>query len=283
MKKILLTLLILSLVGSATAQKNDNKNRPEKVAIGIRMGGNLAKYHYTKEPLLNALDYDSIMNRVRPMLGLNVEIPLFNGIVYVAPEVSFSGRGDSRLFNSNTLDTLVRYQAKVNYLEARLPISIAIPVTPNIKPYVFAAPSFGLTLPTVGPFVSEIRQYSLDKNMTLDNTVAVDSSNMSPYDYGLTAGIGLRYRFNFPSFSLVLKAEAGYHLGFLDTYSEQEHLNQAQALNVNAYNVIGNRLNRGIEGAITIAIPLDFHSEDDCFYWSDVQRKKNKSRGLLGF
>ena len=243
----------------------------------------MARYHYTKEPLLNALEYDSIMNRVRPMLGLNVEIPLFNGIVYVAPEVSFTGRGDSRLFQSYTLDTLVRYQAKVNYLEARLPISIAIPVTPNFKPYVFAAPSFSLALPTVGPFDSEIRQYSLDKDMTLDHTVAIDSSNMAPYDYGLTAGIGLRFRFNFPSFSLVLKTEAGYHFGFLDTYSEQEHLNQAPAQNANAYNVIGKRLNRGIEGAITIAIPLDFHSADDCFYWSDVKKKKNSNRGAFGF
>ena len=156
-------------------------------------------------------------------------------------------------------------------------------MTPNIKPYVFAAPSFGLALPSVGPFASEITQYSLDKNVPLDNTVAIDSSNMSPYDYGLTAGAGVRFRINFSSFSMVLKVEGGYHMGFRDTYSEQEHLNQAQAVNTNAYNVIGKRLNRGIEGAITIAIPLDFHSADDCFYWSDVQKKKNSNRGAFGF
>lgn len=283
MKKILLTLLVLSMVGYATAQQNDKNNRPEKVAVGIRIGGNLASYYYNENADLNALGYDKFMNRVRPVMGLNVEIPLFKGRMYVAPEVSFTGRGDSRLFESATLDTLVCYQAKVNYLEARLPISIAFPITPNFKPYVFAAPLFGLALPTVGPFASEIKQYSLDKNKTLDNTVAVDSSNMAPYDYGVTVGAGLRYRINFSSFSLVLKVEGGYHLGLCDTYSEQEHLNQAQAPNANAYNIIGKRLNRGIEAALTIAIPLDFHSADDCFYWSDMEKRKNRGRGLFGF
>lgn len=278
MKKILLTLMVLSMVGYATAQQNDVNNRPEKVAVGIRFGGNLASYSYPQNDSLNALHSDtSLMNRVRPILGLSVEIPLFKGYMYVAPEVSLTGRGDSRMFTSNTLDTLVHYQAKVYYLEARLPIAVAIPVTPNIKPYIFAAPSFGLALPTVGSFVSEITQ--------LDDAVKVDSSNMSPYDYGLTIGAGLRYRFNFPNFSLVVKVEGGYHLGFRDTYSVQEHLNQTQAANVNAYYIPldHKRLNRGIEGSITIAIPLDFHSADDCFYWSDMEKRKNRSRGLFGF
>ena len=275
MKKIILTLMVLSLVGFATAQQNDKNNRPEKVAVGIRAGGNLASYYYNENQALNDLPFDSLKYRVRPMLGLNVEIPLFNGYVFVAPEVSFTGRGDSRLFYSNTLNDTIRYQAKVNYLEARLPISVAIPVTPNIKPYVFVAPVFGLALDTVGPMISTISQDA--------DVVPVSNSNMAPYDYGLTLGGGLRFRINFKSFSLVLKAEGGYYIGLCDTYSEQEHLNQAQATNAQAYNIVGKRLNRGIEGAITIAIPLYFHSEDDCFYWSDMEKRKNKNRGLYGF
>ncbi len=291
MKKIFLTLLVLSLVGFVSAQQNDRNKRREAVAIGLRFGGNLASYHYTENTDLNELPFDSLKYRVRPMLGLNVEIPLFNGIMFVAPEVSFTGRGDSRLFHSDPRDVDMRYRAKVNYLEARLPISVAIPVTPNIKPYVFVAPLFGLALDTVGPLVSTIEQVSLDGNPnaqppvspSLNDVVSVDSSNMSPYDYGLTVGAGLRYRINFKTFSLVLKAEGGYHLGLRDTYSEQEHNNQSQAQNVNAYNIIGKRLNRGIEAAITIALPLDFHSEDDCFYWSDMQKRNNRGRGLFGF
>lgn len=283
MKKTILFLLILALVGQMTAQQTNSKKRGEAVAIGIRVGGNLASYSYPGNEALNTLPFDSLMNRVRPVLGLNVEIPLFNGMMYVAPEVAFTGRGDSRLFHSDTWNADVRYQAKVNYLEARLPISVAIPATSWFKPYVFAAPSFSLALDTVGPMISSIEQYSLDSPQSFNHQVAVDSSNMAPYDYGVTVGAGLRFLIDFNSFAMVVKLEGGYHLGLRDTYSEQEHLDQAQALNVNAYNINGNRLNRGIEASLTIAIPLDFHSSDDCFYWSDVQRKKNRSRGLFGF
>jgi hypothetical protein len=290
MKKTFLTILVLALAYSASAQKNDENQRGEAVAIGIRVGGNLASYKYTEYQAADTLPFDAFMNRVKPMLGLNVEIPLFNGIMYVAPEVAFAVRGDSRLFESAVYDTLVRYQAKVNYLEARVPVSVAIPVSQNFKPYVFASPSFSLALPwpKTGYFASEIKQYSLDKEKALDNTVAIDSSNMSPYDFGLTVGAGLRFRFNFKSFSMVMKLEGGYHMGFLDTYSEKEHANQATAVNLNQntghqYNAVGKRLNRGIEAAITIAIPLSFHSQDDCFYWSEIEKRKNKNRGFYGF
>lgn len=283
MKKTLLTILALMLAGVAVAQLHGNQKRGENVAIGIKVGGNLPSYFYTENSDLNALDYDSLLTRVRPMLGLQVEIPMLGGVVYVAPEVLFTQRGDSRLFFNTPLDTLVRYQAKVNYLEARLPISIAIPVSQTFKPYVFAAPSFGLALPTVGPFASEIRQYSLNQAKTLDDVVAVDSSNMAPYDYGVTLGAGLRFNFDFSSFAMIVKLEGGYHLGLKDTYSEKEHYNQAAAVNVNAYNINGKRLNRGIEATLTIAFPLDFHPKDDCFYWSDMEKRKNKNRGLYGF
>ena len=287
MKKTILFLLILTLVGQMTAQQTNDKKRAEAVAIGIRAGGNLASYHYTENEGLNALPFDSLMNRVRPVLGLNVEIPLFNGYMYVAPEVSFAGRGDSRLFMSSTLDTLVRYQAKVNYLEARLPISVAVPVTSWFKPYVFVAPSFGLALSSLGQnaiLASEITQYSLDKDRTLDDKVQVDTSNMAPYDLGLMAGAGLRFTINFNSFALVVKVEGGYHMGFFDTYAKGEHLDLPQA-NVNAYNIPKEqkRLNRGLEAAVTIALPLNFHSGDDCFYWSDMNKRNNRNRGLYGF
>ena len=283
MKKTFLFFVVLALACQATAQQRDDKKHHEAVAIGIRAGGNLASYHYTENSALNDLGFDTVINRVRPVFGLQVEVPLFGGAVYVAPEVSFAVRGDSRLFNSAVWNSQVRYRAQVNYLEARLPIAVAIPATSWFKPYVFAAPSFGLALPTVGPFASEISQYSLDKLQSFSDVVAVDSSNMAPYDYGFTAGAGLRFLIDFKSFKMVVKLEGGYHMGFQDTYSEKEHTDQTQALNVNAYNIVGKRLNRGIEAAVTIAIPLEFHSEDDCFYWSDVYKKKDRGRGLFGF
>lgn len=283
MKKILLSLLVLMLTCQLTAQQYKEKKRSEAVAIGIRVGGTLPNYYYSENADLNALPFeDNILKRVSPMFGLQVEIPLLKGYMYVAPEASFTIRGDNRVFMSETWNDMVHYQAKVNYLEACLPISVAVPVTSWLKPYVFAAPSFSLALPTVGPFISEFSQDALNSAFT-EQHVAVDSSNMAAYDYGLTAGAGLRFTIDLSSFLMVVKLEGGYHMGFRNTYSALEIADQAQAVNVNAYNITWKRLNRGIEAAVTIAIPLDFHSGDDCFYWSEVENRKNKNRGMYGF
>ncbi|MBQ3709460.1 MAG: hypothetical protein II887_02015 [Bacteroidales bacterium] len=288
MKKTILVLLILALAGQMIAQQVSGKKRGEAVAIGLRVGGNLASYYYTENADLNDMEYAAFMERLKfPMVGLNVEIPLFNGYMYVAPEVSFTGRGDSRWLGTVGLDT-VRYKAQVNYLEGRLPISVAIPVTSWFKSYVYAAPSFGVALPSLGSYNFLKSEFVYSERQGVSDTLAVSTSNMSPYDLGLTVGAGLRFLIDFNSFKMVVKIEGGYHMGFFDTYSEKEHIDQAAAINLNPtsghqYNVVGERLNRGIEGAVTIAIPLDFHSSDDCFYWSDVMKKKDRSRGLFGF
>ena len=215
MKKIFLTILMLTLAFGVSAQKHRDK-QTEKVSIGIKVGGNLANYHYYPDPYeLNDLGLDSIGKRLNPMFGLSVEIPLLKGVVLVSPEVMFNVRGDSRLFRSSTADTLVRYQAKVNYLELRVPVAIAIPVTKSFKPYVFAAPSFSMALDTLGPFESAITQTNV-------GSVGVSASNMAPYDYGIALGLGFRYRLDLTGFSMLLKLEGGYYCGMKDTFSEKE-------------------------------------------------------------
>lgn len=270
MKKTLFILLMLSMAVAVTAQPQRNsKNRGEAVAIGIRGGANLGSYLYPENPSLNDLGFDVLSSRIRPVVGVNVEIPLMNGLFYVAPELDLVGRGDCRAYHSDLWDTDVSYQVRVNYLEARLPVSVAVPATSWLKPYFFAAPSFGLALPTIGPLTSEITQFSHDNPQSFNNKVAIDSSNMAPYDFGVMGGAGLRFTFTFSRFSLVLKMEAGYYLGFKDTYSEAEHNDQAPAVNVNAYNIEGARINRGLEAAITIALPLKFAPGDACSRWSN--------------
>ena len=282
MKKTLLTILVLALALGVSAQKR-NEKQGEKIAIGIKVGGNLPQYHYYPDPYaLNSLGFDSIGKRLNPMFGLNVEIPLLNGVVLISPEVLFNVRGDSRVFNSSTWKTRVVYRAKVNYLEARLPIAVAIPVSKTFRPYLFAAPTFSLTLPSFGPFKSEIKQFTQDPQ-GFNYQVAVESSNMASYDYGVLLGVGFRFKLNFPGFSMLLKLEGGYYNGFRDTFTAKEASDQVGAQNVNAYNIDYIRQNRGFEAALTIAIPLDFHLADDCFYWSQVEKKKNKNRGAFGF
>jgi len=271
MKKTLLILLILSLTAVATAQPQNRKNHGEAVAIGLRGGANLPRFVYPENLELDTLGFDVLTSRIRPVVGVNLEIPLLDGWLYIAPEIDLVGRGDRRLYHSDTWNTDVSYQVKVNYLEARLPVSVAFPVSSWLKPYFFAAPSFGLALPTFadkGVLSSGITHTDLGTPSHFADTIAISASNMAAYDFGLMAGAGLRFTFTFSRFSLVLKMEAGYHLGYKDTYSEAEHNDHVPAVNVNAYNINGKRLNSGLEAAFTIALPLKFAPGDACSHWS---------------
>lgn len=277
MKRIALFIVFLCCCCSLHAQFYSGSSHARK-AMGIGAVGavNLANFAYPNDISKNGLDYDSLLYRIRPVFGLTVEIPV-GKFLYVAPEVLLASRGDARLFESTVWNTLVRYQAKMNYLELRVPVSLAIPVCKTVHPYIFAAPSFGLTLPK-----GEIIQYSLDKPQSFNQSVAIDSSNMALYDAGVMAGAGVRFNADFSTFSLVFKLEAGYYFGILDTYSPMELQDQAAAVNVNAYNTQGKRLNRGLECRFSIVLPLKFLPGDACSSFSSNNRTRHRL-GSYGF
>lgn len=278
MKKIVLLILLLCCCWTLQAQFRNGTNRASKaLGIGVVGGANLASYAYPNDISKDTLSYDSLMQRIRPIAGLTMEIPV-GKYLYVAPEVLLTSRGDARCFESDIWGTPVRYQAKTYYLELRVPVSLTFPVSKAVHPYVFAAPSFGLTLPMGG-----ISQCSLDKPQTFNHSVAVDSSNMALCDFGVMAGAGVRFNVDFSTFSLVLKLDAGYYYGFHDTYSPMEHNDQAPAANVSAYNIKGVRLNRGIECRFSVVLPLKFLPGDACSNWSDdvyPVRRKGRPRGF---
>lgn len=263
-KKIILSIVLICCCCSLCAQRHRVPGSSQKsVGIGVVGGANLASFSYFGDIEKQGLDFDSVLYRIRPLAGVSVEIPLGN-YFYIAPEVIWAGRGDSRLFQSAVWnDSYVRYQAKSYYLELQVPMSLVIPINNTYQPYVFVAPGFGLTLP-----MGDISQYSLDKPQSINQAVAIDSSNMALYDASFMAGAGMRFNVDFSTFYLAFKLEAGYHFGLLDTYSPMEHNDMATAVNVNAYNVKGKRLNRGLEIRLSVVLPLRFPPGDACSNWS---------------
>lgn len=263
MKKLLFLLLALVLVTSVSAQKKlyGKNDRAEAIAIGIKAGGNLAQYQYYPDLYhFNELAFDELQFRLNPMFGVNVEIPLLKDIVLISPEVLFATRGDARLSQDGT----IHFTDKINYLEARVPVAVAIPVSDGIKPYVFVAPSFGWAWHAIQQSPS-------------------DTTGMSPYDFGLVLGAGFRFKFNLPGFSMLLKLEGGFYNGLYDTFKNVSYSERVPSTDPKTFNIDYSRRNRGFETALTIAIPLEFHSRGDCFYWSEIEQKKNKNRGAFGF
>lgn len=263
MKKLLLLLLAVVLATPVLAQKKlyGKNDRAEAIAVGIKAGGNLAQYQYYPDLYrFNELEFDELKDRLHPMFGINVEIPLLRGIVLISPEVLFVTRGDARLFKDGTK----HFTDKINYLEARVPVAVALPVSDGFKPYVFVAPTFGWAWQAIQQSPS-------------------DTTGVSPYDYGLVLGAGLRFKFDLPGFSMLLKLEGGFYNGLYDTFKNVTYSERVPSDDPNTFNINYSRRNRGFEAAITIAVPLEFHSRGDCFYWAEIEKKKNKSRGAFGF
>lgn len=251
MKRILLLLLTLALVTPTLAQYGNY--RSEIVAIGLKMGGNLAQYRYYPDlNNFNDLEFDEFKNRINPMLGLSVEILLLREVIFISPEVLFVRRGDSRLFNSGA----ERFHVKVNYLETRVPIAFAIPVSDLLKPYAFVGPSFSVDLDS-------------------------DISKRSVFDFGLALGLGLRFRFDLPSSSMLLKLEGGFYNGLYDTFANITYSEQVPSSNPEAFVIDYSRQNRGPEATMTIAFPLSFQSSSGFF--NGATQRKNKNRRLFGF
>ena len=79
-----------------------------------------------------------------------------------------------------------------------------------------------------------------------------------------------RFNFNFNKFSMLMKIEAAYNYGIMDTFSKMEHDGTTPPVNVNAYNTTGKRLTRGLECCISIGIPLKFAEKDACSNFKDL-------------
>ena len=60
---------------------------------------------------------------------------------------------------------------------------------------------------------------------------------------------------------------ATYNFDFVDSFTEMEHSDAAQPVNVNAYNTTGKRFPKGMEITIGFAIPIVPDKNDACYTW----------------
>lgn len=248
--------------------------------IGLKGGVNMPEYHYSSSDL-NTLDKDSVFyHRLRPMFGLQVEIPV-GEYLYVSPEVMFVSRGDLRNFYNIPTHQNVTYSAVVNYLDLRIPVAYLIPVSEFFQPYLFAGPDVAMVFPYIKKLpVNLAGQFFY----TGSPSEEVNKSNMAPFDVSAFGGLGFRFNFKFGRFTLVTKLEAAYNFGFLNTYSKAEMNSQVPAANLGSggtHYSLGQRYNRGIEATLSLVLPLKFQKGDACSNWDNVYHPT--SRGHHGF
>jgi len=271
-KHILILGLLLCMTTFTMAQMSRNSNQNEPVAIGIKGGLNLPQMWYLGNKALSQLDQKMVLT---PTGGLFVEIPA-GSILMIAPEAMYVQRGTDIEYE-HLSGAKVHYAMNVSYVDLRLPFEFRWPVSTYFQPYLLVGAEAGMRL--FGTI-----HINRTSPIELDQSIAVGNANMGLIHAGAFAGVGIRSRFNLGAMGMVVKLSASYHQGLLDTYSAMEKEGTAQSVNVNAYQITGSRLPRGIEATLGIAIPLEKMADDACATFShDRYHRRSRGGRLFGF
>ena len=270
MKKISLILLILFGLSVATQAQgfSGRSQKKEYVSIGIKGGLNFPRMLYYHNDALMKLPQEAW--KLTPMGGLFVEIPVGSALI-IAPEVMYVQCGlETTYEHISGMD--VHYSMNVSYVDLRLPFEVRFNIVPAFQPYLVVGAEAGMRL---------FGQIHLDRTTPaeFDQTIDVGDANMSLIHAGALTGVGIRSRVNFGNFGMVFKLSATYHQGVLDTYSQREKDGEVPAVNVNAYQLTGSRLPRGLEVCLGIVIPLEPRVDDACASFSNNRRWFKRSRG----
>lgn len=273
MKKLCLIIgLLFSLSIVSQAQTSRNSQKKEPLAVGIKGGLNMPRMFYMGNASLSQLKQK--MN-LTPTGGLFVEIPV-GSVLMIAPEVMYVQRGTDIEYEHFS-GTKVHYAMNVSYVDLRLPFELRWAIKPFVQPYLVLGAEGGMRM--FGQIHIQ-RTAPVEMNETID----VGDANMNLVYAGIFAGLGVRSRFDIGLLGMVVKLSASYHQGFLDTYSVKEKEGLAQPVNVNAYQITGSRLPRGIEVTLGIAIPLESKPDDACASFSKDRRwVKHSKRGYFGY
>ena len=263
MKKLLTILFFIVLSWNLSAQVVDysfgnvkhKRDRGVVPTIGIK-GGLTNYYMHFAYDNYNKLSNDIVLN---PGFGVYIEYPVKKLRHWaVSGEVMMVERGFKKSFKFRG-DMPEVDQIKANYLDIRIPIIYYIHPTNLLTPYLFVAPDFGFCYG--GEFTK-----TFSDNPEFNSSVDISNSDaMSSFDVSLAMGAGLRYNIHFQVFTLVLKLDGSFNLGFLNTNGATE---PTYVDNI-AYHVKDDsRRNRGVEVMFSIGIPLKFNRlHDSCWGW----------------
>lgn len=279
MKKLSIILLLAFFIPVTSFAQLGKSGTGNVVAIGFKGGLSFPQMHYSDGPLHDLpqawLKDAEGSFRMFPIGGLFVDVPL-GDFVSVAPEVMFAQRGVSMRYEHFS-GANVDYSINSKYVDLRVPVIARLKVAEAFQPYILAGLEAGYLL---GGQIQEKRSAPI----AFDTAIYIGKANMATVHAGVFAGAGIRSDINCGAFTLMLKLDATYHHGILDSYSSMERDESANASNVNAYYVEGKRFPSGLEFCLSIGLPLKFNATDDaCSTFKDKYHPKRNRGALNGF
>ena len=227
--------------------------------FGVRAGANFADMHYTHQPIINAYDHYLQGNL---MLGLFGHFQLGKSNFSLRPELTYVGRGDSLHWED------VHYRMNVKYIDARLPLMYNFRKHGSrVSPYFMLVPQFNFAIKgDINYYADDISEYYVDPSAKVIST-EIAKTTIRPFDFSLMVGLGLDWLINTGGMPLLFSIEGGYNFGLVDNFAKAERYDNNSRVASNHANIKNNfidanyndgaRLNRGLEVAVRLAIPLD--------------------------
>lgn len=270
MKRLFAIVVMAMLMHRFSFSQVGNSNT-KRFSIGIKGGVAMPGMTYSDRHL-SELEQDFFM---APIGGLYVDVPLA-GVVSIAPEVMFAQRGVAMDYQHYS-GADVHYFIHARYADIRVPLLARIKLTNAFQPYIFGGAEAGYLLGG---------QIHIDRSapVAMDETIDVGKANMAAIHVGAYAGLGIRSDIDCGFVTLSVRIEVSYHRGFVDTNSDMEYSETAMPVNINAYNISGKRMPKGMELCLGIGIPLQFDKSDDpCFTFTNKYRPKHLRGVRYGF
>ena len=273
MKKLLLFIgLLMGLNDGVFAQMSSSQPFDKTISLGLKGGINMPRMWYFNNAAMSQLPQKDTLTL---MGGVFLDIPLNETMSFV-PEVVYVRRGTDMRYEHRT-GAQVHYNISVAYVDLRLPVEFYWPIKPYFQPYLVAGAEVGSRL--FGK-IHMVRTAPIAMNSTLP----ADNSNMFLIHVGAFAGAGVRSWINLGAMEVMLKLNASFHQGFVDSYSPYEKNGMAQAQNVNAYQISGMRWPQGLEVTLGVAIPLKPILKDACASFSNDRRWfKHSTKSNYGY
>lgn len=254
MKRLPVVIVFLFLSSFGMAQRL-NPTYSDRTTLGFRAGINLPGMKYTDKHL-SVLPQQIV---IKPVGGVFVEIPLTRRLS-IAPEVMYVERGMKTNYTHSS-GYNVSYSIHSRYVDLRVPLNCGFQITPWFRPYLTIGIDGGYLL---GGTI-QLQQTGLPRPET---TIMIGKANMYPWYVGAFGGLGMRFHFHIKEQIAHIILNATYHLDFLDSFTEMEHTDVAQPINVDAYNITGKRFPKGFEITMGMAFPISPDKNDACYNFS---------------
>lgn len=161
----------------------------------------------------------------------------------------------------------------VNYTEVAVqaPFSMYFNNTPNatVRPYIFAAPR--VSVPLSGEMRWQ-REYTNGTQPTQNDTIAMSKQNFQLFNIGLVLGGGIVTRVNLSSYYFLVKLDASYHVGFINTHTAKEMDDNIGSVIGSSYiepKLLEKRFSTDANLKLSLFFPLKKQLKGACMSWGE--------------